>query len=306
MRLAFTCPKCHAQLASPSPDSFVCLADNLRFERIDGIWRFLLPERQAHYAQFVAEYETVRQSEGRGSGDENYYRSLPYHDLSGRMSADWRIRAASFDSFLARILLPLEKEMARPVTVLDLGAGNGWLSNRLAQRKHNVGAVDLTLNDFDGLGCHRFFDSAFTPLQAEFDLLPFSNGAADLLIFNASLHYSEDYAKTLAESLRVLAPSGTLVILDSPFYHDPRSGAQMVVEREELFAKRFGFRSDAVKSQNYLTYSTLQHLGEQLGIGWQFITPNYGLGWEMRPLKARLFGRREPAKFHVVVGHGVQ
>ena len=302
MSLSFACPKCHAQLASPSPEAFVCLADNLRFERANGVWRFLLPERQAYYAQFIADYETVRRSEGRSSSDVNYYRSLPYRDLNGRLSADWRIRAASFDSFLAHVLLPLEQEMARPLTVLDLGAGNGWLSNRLAQRGHTVGSVDLTLNDFDGLGCHRFFDSTFAPIQAEFDTLPFLNDAVDLLIFNASLHYSEDYAKTLSESLRVLAPNGTLVILDSPLYHDARSGAQMVKEREGLFTKRYGFRSNALKNRNYLTYSSLQQLGATLGIRWQFITPNYGLLWEMRPFKAKLLGQREPAKFHVVVG----
>jgi SAM-dependent methyltransferase len=277
----------------------------LHFERVDGVWRFLLPERQPHYAQFIADYETVRQGEGRVSSDANYYRSLPYHDLSGRISADWRIRAASFDSFLGNILIPLEEETRRSLTVLDLGAGNGWLSNRLAQRGHTLGAVDLTLNNFDGLGCHRFFDSTFTPIQAEFDALPLPNGAADLIIFNASLHYSEEYAKTLSESLRVLAPTGTLLILDSPFYNDARSGAQMVEERKELFTKRYGFRSDALKSQNYLTYAALQDLGAALGIQWQFVTPNYGLLWEMRPFKAKLLGQREPAKFHLVAGHKI-
>jgi len=302
MSLSLACPRCHAQLASPSPEAFVCPADNLRFVRVDGIWRFLLPERQAYYAQFIAEYETVRRSEGRSSSDENYYRSLPHRDLSGRMSADWRIRAASFDSFLKNILLPLEEETRRSLTVLDLGAGNGWLSNRLAQRGHTVGSVDLTLNDFDGLGCYRYFDSTFTPIQAEFDTLPFLNDAVDLLIFNASLHYSEDYAKTLSESLRVLAPNGTLVILDSPFYHDGHSGAQMVKEREGLFVRQYGFQSNRLKSQNYLTYATLKELGAQLNIDWQFVTPNFGLGWDMRPLKAKLLGQREPGKFHVVVG----
>lgn len=302
MSFSFACPNCHAQLASPSPDSFVCLTDDLRFERIDGVWRFLLPERQTYYAQFIAEYETVRQGEGRSSSDVNYYRSLPYRDLSGHKSADWRIRAASFDSFLAHVLLPLEKEMARSLTVLDLGAGNGWLSNRLAQRHHNVGAVDLTLNDFDGLGCYRYFDSTFTPIQAEFDTLPFPNRAADLILFNASLHYSEDYAKTLSESLRVLAPNGTLVILDSPFYHNGHSGVQMVKEREGLFLQQYGFQSNRLRNQNYLTYATLKELGSQLNVGWQFVTPNYGLRWDMRPLKAKLLGQREPAKFHVVVG----
>jgi len=287
------------------PEVRTCLADGLRFERVDGIWRFLLPERQAYYAQFIAEYETVRRGEGRGSRSANYYRALPYRDLSGRMSDDWRIRAASFDSFLDNILLPLEEEARQSLTVIDLGAGNGWLSNHLAQRGHTVGAVDLTLNNFDGLGCYRFFDSAFTPIQSEFDVLPFPNGAADLIIFNASLHYSEDYSRTLLESLRTLAPNGLLVILDSPFYHDARSGGQMVKERESLFARQYGFRSNALKSRNYLTYSNLQQLGAKLGVRWQFITPNYGLLWVIRPFKAKLLRGREPAKFHLVVGYKV-
>ncbi len=302
---SFACPKCHAPLTKPMPEVRTCPADGLRFERIDGIWRFLLPERQTYYTQFISEYETVRQGEGRSSSDVNYYRSLPYRDLSGHKSADWRIRAASFDSFLENILLPLEEETRGSLTVLDLGAGNGWLSNRLAQRGHTLGAVDLTLNNSDGLGCYRFFDSTFAPIQAEFDTLPLPDGAADLIIFNASLHYSEDYLKTLSESVRVLALNGTLIILDSPFYQDARSGAQMVKERESLFVQQYGFRSNALKSRNYLTYSTLQQLGKKLGIQWQFITPNYGLLWEMRPFKAKLLGGREPAKFHLVVGHKV-
>ncbi len=296
----FACPACRAALDLIAIDELRCPNDGLRFKCIDGVWRFLLPERAVAFEQFIREYETVRRAEAR-AGDPDYYRALPYLELAGRKSADWHIRAASFDAFFGQVLYPLERPDA-PLTVLDLGAGNGWLSHRLSKRGHRLAAVDLLTNDFDGLGCHRYFDSSFTPTQAEFERLPFRDATADLVIFNASLHYSVDFGVTLAEALRVLAPDGRLVILDSPFYHDPRSGEQMVQEREAQFLKQYGFRSNALPSQNYLTYAGLKELGAKLNIRWQISTPFYGLAWLLKPLKARLLRRREPAKFHVVVG----
>jgi SAM-dependent methyltransferase len=298
----FTCPQCKGELQAVEPDGLVCQTDGLRFERHDGIWRFMIPQRRSRYAQFIDEYEAVRRGEERGATSPAYYRALPYHDISGRMASDWRIRAASYDAFNKQLLTPLENQGSQPMTILDLGAGNCWLSNRLSRRGHKVAAVDLTVNDFDGLGCYRFYDANFTPIEAEYNQLPFPEQSADLIIFNASLHYSESYTATLSEALRVLTADGRLVILDSPIYQKAVSGRQMVAEREAEFMNRYGFPSNALKSENYLTYEGINKLGDSLNLAWEFITPNYGLRWRLRPLKAYLRGRREPAKFQVVVG----
>src|SRR5437588_848887 len=82
--------------------------------------------------------------------------------------------------------------------------------------------------------------SAFAGVRAEYDRLPLADGLADVVVFNAALHYSTDYGQTLRESLRVLREAGTLVILDSPMYVDPSSGQRMVREREERFLARYG------------------------------------------------------------------
>jgi SAM-dependent methyltransferase len=300
--IALACPRCHTVLADIDAAAKSCPKDGLSFRRIDGIWRMLLPERWEFFARFIGDYETIRRAEGRGSDDKAYYNALPYHDMSRRMSRDWRIRAVSFDAFINNVIQPMEEASSRALRLLDLGAGNGWLSNRLALRGHEVAAVDLTTNDFDGLGCHRFYDSAFLPVQAEFDHLPFADGAADLVVFNASLHYSVDVGQSLREALRVIEESGALVILDSPVYHDGASGAQMVGEREAQFVKQYGFASDSLPSENYLTYARLNGLADELKFTWKFITPNYGVRWSVRPLLAFAAGRREPAKFHVIVG----
>lgn len=299
--IQFVCPRCRTALDLIAIDEMRCPNDGLRFERRDGVWRFLLPERVPVFEQFIHDYESIRRAEGRISTDAAYYRALPYFDLSGRMSADWRIRAISLDAFFAQVFRPLERPDTH-LTVLDLGAGNGWLSNRLAARGHQLFAVDLMTNDFDGLGCHRYFEHSFTPAQAEFERLPFADGSADLVIFNASLHYAVDLGVTLAEALRVLKPQGRLVVLDSPVYYDASGGEQMVRERESQFLAQYGFASNALPSKNYLTYAEIKQLGSTLSLHWQILTPFYGLAWTFKPLKAALLGRREPAKFHVLVG----
>ncbi|GAB4445829.1 MAG: hypothetical protein Kow00120_15940 [Anaerolineae bacterium] len=284
------------------PDALRCPADGAVFTREGGIWRFLTPERAGYFGQFVAEYEAVRRAEGRGAADPAYYRALPFADTTGRFRDDWRIRAKSYQAFVRRALAPLERLHRRPLTVVDLGAGNGWLSYRLAARGLQVVAVDLLTNPFDGLGASIHYDVAFTPVQAEFDCLPLERDQVDLAVFNSSLHYATDAGATLREARRVMRRDGRLVVMDSPIYHDPASGAQMVREREAHFEARYGFRSNALPHENFLTYQKLGALAEALGLKWRIIRPFYGLRWALRPLRARLRGHREPARFAVIVG----
>ncbi|MBI2332129.1 MAG: class I SAM-dependent methyltransferase [Chloroflexi bacterium] len=288
------CPRCKGELTFEAPDQLRCQKEALVFRQVDGIWRFLLPERESHYSRFIEEYEKVRHFEGRFSADASYYCALPFQDLSRRFTADWKIRAASFNA--------LQKVLPKNSMILDLGAGNGWLSNYLSLGGHEVYAADLLVNPEDGLGAWRNYEAKFTPVQAEFSFLPFPNASADVVIFNASLHYAESYEQTLAESLRVLQPNGLLVIMDSPVYRDAGSGQAMLAERKAEFLARYGFASDAIASEGFLTYGRMESLGRDLGIRWRHLVPFYGLRWALRPLAARLRGRREPAQFGLWLG----
>jgi SAM-dependent methyltransferase len=298
----FICPRCQTTLDRVTPERVTCPREGLEYWKVDGIWRFLLPESEAHYKNFIADYESVRRSEGRGSASANYYRALPFKDLNGHHKADWRIRARSFKVLVNNVLTRIQSPLERSLKILDLGAGNGWLSNRLSAQGDRVIAVDLSVNEKDGLGAWKHYEHSFTPVQAEFNHLPVMDRFADAVIFNASLHYSEDYAATLKEVLRVLSTGGRIVIMDSPVYRRQVSGAQMVQEREAEFKKKYGFASDNLQSENYLTYARLTELAQELHLTWKFFTPFYGLRWMLRPLSSVLLRRREPAKFHLIVG----
>ena len=303
---SFACPVCQVPLVASGETGLRCPSDGHTFQMEDGIWRFLTDERLEYFHRFMQEYETVRQAEGRGSPDPAYYRALPYKDLSGMRQNDWNIRAISFRALLKQVLQPLEETRLHPLKILDIGAGNGWLAYRLAQRGHHVAAVDLMTNLVDGLGSYKHYDASYIPVQAEFDHLPFTSSQIDLAIYNASLHYSISYRTSLQEGLRVLSEDGTLVIMDSPLYHDPKSGNQMVLERESQFKHRYGFPSNAIPSENYLTFVRLQELAVELDLHWRFMTPHYGIRWMLRPWIARLRGTREPANFILITGSRVR
>lgn len=302
--IGFQCPVCKRPIATVSglrPAS--CSRCGFTISVIDGIHRALASDRKQHFSHFISDYQTVRQNEGRGSDSADYYLSLPFRDLTGHNSWQWSIRARTFNCLLKRIMPRIEAEHPGGADILDIGAGNGWLSYRLALRGHRPTAVDLIDNDADGLGAARhYLDRLAIPfprIQAEMDNLPFLRHQFDVAIFNAALHYSSSYLATLTEVLRCLRRPGYLIIADSPWYGREESGQRMVEEKRADFQRRFGFPSDSLRSEEFLTDGKLACLARDLQLRWRIEKPWYGLRWALRPLKARLLGRREPSKFHV-------
>ena len=152
------CPRCGNAI-----DALDCAVCGFSIAMDDGIAHALLPESAARLARFIADYERIRTSEGRGSESEAFYLALPYRDTTARDRDQWRMRARSYDYIVRRLLAGSR--------VLDLGAGNGWMSFRLALAGYQPAAVDLLTNDRDGLGAARHYrtrlPNLFPRFQAE-------------------------------------------------------------------------------------------------------------------------------------------
>lgn len=304
--LQFACPICKKPIAqNVQEDKIVCQECGGQFSKENNIWNFLPPERIKLYSRFIREYETVRMGEMRGSHNIDYYRKLPFQDTTGRFTGDWGIRSRTFTTFLEKVLIPFESEQQSPLRILDQGAGNCWLSYQLAKRGHTLGAIDLLVNDWDGLGAAKYYDKDFLCLQAEFGNIPIADTQVDLIIFNASFHYTEQAEDTLVEALRVLSYPGKIIIMDTPIYTQAESGEKMVAERQAEFISEFGFPSNSLSSENFLTYRRIEELGQSVGIRWNIIYPYYGLRWWMRPLVHELRRKREPADFALILGERI-
>lgn len=306
------CPHCAAAAApiedrddATLEDALRCQSCFLRIAKTSGVWRMLTPEQEVRFASFIKDYEFIRHKEGRGSDDPAFYLALPYADLTGNFSDQWRIRARSF-RYIERKLLPrLNSSLGDSLRILDLGAGNGWLSYRLALAGHRPVAVDLCANAFDGLEAATTFatvlENFFPRVQASMDCLPFEDAQFDVAIFNASLHYATNYMLTIREVARCLRPGGVILIVDSPSYRSASAGEAMRAERTRRFRSDFNQRGRALDSREYLTPVDLEELST-LGIRWSRHLPWFGWRWLMRPLIARLKRRREPSQFFLYEG----
>jgi SAM-dependent methyltransferase len=308
--LELRCPECSATLGTISSSALslhgepvCCPKCSTEFQQERCIWNALPARRRKYFERFMREYEAVRTSEGRGSDDPTFYLALPHKDQSRLHRWQWRIRSRSY-RYMERYILPeLERRQNRSLVLLDLGAGNGWLSYRLTLRGHLSVAVDLLTNAFDGLGAASHYlavlPTLFPRFQAEVDRLPFADAQFDCAFFNASFHYSENYGRTLAETIRCLRPHGTIVIADSPWYSEEEFGQRMLQERQKDFQERFSFPSDGLSSCEYLTDERLAALEAKFEIDWKVHQPWYGLRWAVRPWMAKWKHKREPAQFRI-------
>ena len=245
--------------------------------------------------RFLDDYLKIRRAEGRGSDDPAYYLALPYQDLSGRLTTQWAMRARTFRYFERHVL------GRAPLDVLDLGAGCGWMSYRLTQRGHRPVAVDILTDGRDGLGAARHYPP-FPRFEAEFDRLPFADASFDAAVFNASLHYSADYSKTLAEARRCVRAGGRIIVLETPVYRKREHGEMMRTQRHAQFLKQYGTASDHVRSIEYLDLETIGALARELAIDWRIHKPWYGFAWHTRPVKAWWNGARPPSRFWLLEG----
>ncbi len=293
--IAFVCPACKGELVRCG-DGWSCREEGIAFQSEEGTADFILPERREAVERFLARYQQVRKEEGWGGGPDAYYPALPYRDVSGRQSGIWRTRARTFDSFLAHLA-----RGAGSRRVLDIGAGNGWLSVRLAERGYDVVALDINPDPEDGLGVLRRTAGGkrVLPVRAEFDALPFRPGSFDVAVFNASLHYSHDVVRTLEGAMQTVGANGSVYILDSPLYRDAASGTMMVQERERGFAQLFGIAPEGAQAGGFLTFGQIETMRGLYRV--EEVRPRYGIRWRMRPAAAKVLGRREPATFEMLV-----
>ena len=289
----FTCPECRTDLLETGAELFVCAQCGREFDRRAGVWRFLTATRGARLEPFVRQYRIVRQREGRRPSAPDYYRRLPSVAPGDPHAKDWQIRRETYHHLLGHVLAA----GPRPLHVLDLGAGSGWLSHRLAALGHCPVAVDAIDDEVDGLGATRHYATAFAAVQADFDALPFAPGQFDLVVFNGSLHYAADTAATLERAHRVLAPGGTLVVMDSPMFRADGDGSAMVGANLQRFMCECGCSSVVQTGAGYLTFARLAGIAEKLALRPQFVPSRGSLGWRLRRSVARLRLRRAPATF---------
>jgi SAM-dependent methyltransferase len=240
-------------------------------------------------------------------GAVDYYRGLPF-DSESRHRAVWRIRARSYRKALRTIArrFPGVKKADEwdklSLRILEIGAGNGWFSWRMAQAGHYVLATDISLDEEDGLGALSRYappgtvsSERLTRARADMEELPLEDSQFDLVVANGSLHYAGAVARAVSEARRVLRPDGLFLVLDSPVYDEPETGRQMVRRRQEHHRK-LGIR-DSASTAGFLVEEEFVAMSEREGFEVEVEYPFEGVPRRLRRTYCRLRRAAPPARF---------
>lgn len=173
-------------------------------------------------------------------------------DYGAGRAGRWRARVAARSADVALAEVPV------PLRVLDVGCGTGMLLRELVERLPNVLEI-VGVDPSEGMLRVAREDSPgrIGFVRADAERLPFDDGHFDLVVSTLSFHHWHAQAAGLNEIARVLAPSGSFVLVDlsarwirrTPGREDVRNpadigaalrAARLAVHRREVVKRHLG------------------------------------------------------------------
>jgi ubiquinone/menaquinone biosynthesis C-methylase UbiE len=197
-------------------------------------------------------YLQVREKEGRLYSDDVVAR-LPIISAEHPHANEWRARSASATR-LTRYLSDKQK----PPAILELGCGNGWLSNQLSECAEVVAGIDQNLHELKQAARVFSQNSKLGFLQTDIFSAPFDTGCFDVIVFASVIQYFQDLPLLISTVKKYLKPQGEIHVIDSPLYSDDE--VEAATQRSQEYYSSLGFPEMA---SHYFHHreSTLKELG---------------------------------------------
>ena len=157
-------------------------------------------------------YLSVREKEERVYTDAEVSK-LPDIAPEHRYYNEWQIRKRSAN----RLICHLQKDH-KPLNVLEIGCGNGWLSAKIASLP-NTTVIGSDINRYELQQARRVFKKQnLRFIYGNFTEGLFGDEKFDLIVFAASIAYFPDVNVILRTALNSLNNGGEIHLLDNHFY----------------------------------------------------------------------------------------
>jgi ubiquinone/menaquinone biosynthesis C-methylase UbiE/biotin operon repressor len=138
-----------------------------------------------------------------------------FDELAGRFGREY-VPGRSWKGIAEALL-----KLLPPLVVADLGAGEGTMSQLMAQRARKVIAIDNSekMVEFGSDLAKRHGIGNLEYRLGELEDVPISSGTVDLAFLSQALHHARHPERAVAEAWRILKPGGRIVILDLNRHH---------------------------------------------------------------------------------------
>jgi ubiquinone/menaquinone biosynthesis C-methylase UbiE len=164
-------------------------------------------------SNFEEIYIASRQSESRVYTDEQVAQ-LPYIDPHHIHHDEWQARNRSSEK-LKNYLANKNK----PLSILEIGCGNGWLSAKLAALKNST-ITGIDINKTEVSQARRVFSGMSNVSFSAGGLKEMPDGKKfNVIVFAASIQYFPSFERVVRDAFSYLNDAGEIHILDSHFYY---------------------------------------------------------------------------------------
>ncbi len=168
-----------------------------------------------HPSKFETVYLSIRRAEERLYADE-IVRMLPRIPPTHPAAKEWRIRMSTSGKLLRYLQ---EACQNRQPAILEIGCGNGWLSNYLATVPNSC-VLGIDINETELRQAARAFAGnekiSFAYADVLTSMIP--DQIFDYIILAATLPYFGNLDLLLARLRQLMRRKGEIHILDSPVY----------------------------------------------------------------------------------------
>lgn len=173
-------------------------------------WGRLLDEVLADAEKEIPEFEADQAAMRRVLKKRQDKTRAFFDSVAGRLGRDY-VPGKSWKSMAEALL-----RLLPPLTIADLGAGEGSFALLLAQRAARVIAVDSSARMIE-VGREQAARHGVKNVEyrlGDMEEVPIGAGEVDLVFFSQSLHHALHPERALAEAARILASGGRIVVLD--------------------------------------------------------------------------------------------
>jgi len=138
-----------------------------------------------------------------------------FDELAGRFGREY-VPGRSWKGVAEALL-----KLLPPLVIADLGAGEGTLSQLMAQRARKVIAIDNSekMVEFGRELARRHKIRNLEYRLGDLEEVPIRSGTVDLAFLSQALHHATHPERAIAEAWRILRPGGRITILDLNRHH---------------------------------------------------------------------------------------
>ncbi len=191
-------------------------------------------QHQAAAVEFERLYNSVRRSENRTYTNDEV-KMLPFTASSNIHHAEWEQRKRS-----AEKLIQYLQKKNKPIDILEVGTGNGWLTAMLGKIK-NATVTGTDINATELAQARTVFADKTNIAFVRADLRDeyFDDQKFDCIVFAASVQYFQSFTEIMNRAIALLSPEGEVHIIDS-FFHRPEN-IEQAIWRSKAYYEKMGF-----------------------------------------------------------------